>query len=146
MSYDRLMWFGRYEGWLRQLARGVREKDAECIGKAAGLFDLMLPKNAVVVPMPSHTGQADAMLAVAKETGRRVVDCLRCVAHESNYTQKKHGFTPEEIKMWTFGGEKLPNDGVFVIDNVICSGVTAAAALSALPNAHVCALAYSTFR
>jgi len=144
MNTDRLIWFGRYEGWLRHLARGVRDMDAECVQKAAQLFGIMLPSDAVVVPMPSHKGRADVMLDVAEATGHKVVDCLRCEPHESNYTQKKHGFAPCEIKMRVKGAK--PKGDVFIIDNVIASGVTAAAALSAMPDAHVCALAYSPFR
>jgi len=144
MNTDRLIWFGRYEGWLRHLARGVRDMDGECLKKAARLFDIMLPDNTTVVPMPSHNGRADAMLKVAIATGRRVADCLSCDPHESNYSQKQDGYTPHEIRMRVEGAK--PTGDVFVIDNVIASGVTAAAALAALPNAHICALAYSPFR
>lgn len=136
MNAERLIWFGRYEGWLRHLARGVRDMDGECLAKAARLFDLMLPDGATVVPMPSHNGRADAMLNVAIATGRRVVDCLCCDPHESNYSQKQDGCMPREISMRVKGAK--PTGDVFVIDSVIASGVTAAAALAALPNAHVC--------
>jgi len=144
MNTDKIIWFGRYEGWLRLLARGVRDRDVECIKKAAHLFDVMLPDNAVVVPMPAHTGRADAMLVVAKMTGRKVADCLRCAPHESNYSQKRDGFTPTWIPMFADG--ETPEGDLWIIDNVIASGVTANAAMCALPGARLCALAYSPFR
>ena len=164
MNASRMIWFGRYEGWLRMVARGVRDGDKECIRKAAQLFDIMLPDKCIVIPMPSHTGRATTMYEVAKSLQTRkschmVVDMLQCNPHESNYSQKKDGVVPCPIMMGanqrgyemyralTMIAKDIP---VFVIDNVICSGVTASAALHALrdiaPNAIVCTLAYSTWR
>ena len=153
MNKQGMIWFGRYEGWLRLLARGVKNYDEECIRKAARLFDLMLPDHCTVVPMPSHTGEALQMLAVSNAIpgNRYVADALRCDKHESSYTQKKNGFTPDPFGMWC-ESRKLPTDGgeVYVIDNVICTGVTAGAALHAFDaigvKAKVCALAYSPWR
>ena len=147
------------------VARGVRDGDRECIRKAAQLFDVMLPDKCIVIPMPSHNGRAERMMEVASmlsemKKGRVVVDMLECNPHESNYSQKKDGVVPRPIMMCTnqrgyesyialttMMDEDIP---VFVIDNVICSGVTASAALHALkniaPNAIVCTLALSTWR
>lgn len=151
MNRQNMIWFGRYEGWLKWLARGVRDYDYGCIEKAAKLFDMMLVDECVVIPMPSHTGEARQMLSVANLLpGRRtVVDVLRCKPHESNYTQKKDGFTPSDIDMWC---RNMPKFGcpVYIIDNVICTGVTAGAALRAVKNtgsdAMVVALASSPWR
>ena len=153
MNHQNMIWFGRYEGWLRMLAKGIKGYDDDCIGKAAKLFDLMLPDGCVVVPMPSHEGMPTQMLAVAiRMPGkRRVVDMLRCNPHESCCTQKKDGFTPAPFEMWCKPC-MLPEgcSEVCVIDNVICTGVTAGAAIRALNargiNAKVCALAYSPWR
>ena len=162
MNASRMIWFGRYEGWLRMVARGVRDGDRECICKAAQLFDVMLPDKCIVIPMPSHTGRATTMYGVANElrAGKRmIVDMLQCNPHESNYSQKKDGVAPSPIMMFTnqrgyesyialtMMDKDIP---VFIIDNVICSGVTASAALHAIkdvaPNAIVCTLALSTWR
>ena len=152
MNKQGMIWFGRYEGWLRMLAHGVKDYDEECIKKAARLFDLMLPDGCVVVPMPSHTGEARQMLAVANAMpGERcVVDVLKSRLHESCYTQKKDGFTPAPFWMWCKW--MPPKDGgeVYIIDNVICTGVTAGAAIRAFNakgiEAKVCAIAYSPWR
>ena len=164
MNASRMIWFGRYEGWLRMVARGVRYGDRECIRKAAQLFDVMLPDKCIVIPMPSHTGRATIMYEVAKALQSRnrlrmLVDLLQCNPHESNYSQKKDGAFPSPIMMGTnqrgyetyLALTMMDKDiQVFIIDNVICSGVTASAALHALkdvvPNAVVCTLAYSTWR
>lgn len=153
MNHQNMIWFGRYEGWLRLLAHGVKDGDGECVRKAAKLFDLMLPDGCVVVPMPSHTGEARQMLAVANRMpgNRHVVDMLRCEPHESCYTQKKDGFTPAPFEMWCNPWMFPSGCGeVYVIDNVICTGTTASAAIRAFNaegvNARMCALAYSPWR
>ena len=151
MSGDRIIWFGRYEGWLRWLCHGVKDKDAECLRKAALLFDMMLPdtEETVVVPMPAHTGKADAMLMVmfmmrAWSPRRWYAPIIECDPHEPCYEQKKQGHSPSAFKMRLVGGARVPEGKrIFVIDNVVASGATAAAALAALPGARVCTLAKS---
>lgn len=151
MNKSNLIWFGRYEGWLKWLARGVRDCDYECIKKAAKLFDMMLVDECVVIPMPSHTGESRQMLSVANllPGSRTVVDVLRCNPHEPSYAQKKDGFMPSYINMWCGSIPKLGRP-VYIIDNVICTGVTAGAALRAVKDAGadavVVALASSPWR
>ena len=150
---DRIFWFGRYEGWLRMVAHGVKDGDADCIELAAKVFDIMLPNECVVVPMPSHEGKADRMLSVVQtlrdmDTSRSVCDILTCRPHVSNYNQKKNGMFPQPIKMMlrcrgALSMLRTTERPVFVIDNCIGSGVTAASALAAIPFARVCVLAKS---
>ena len=154
-----MIWFGRYEGWLRYLAKGVRAGDKDCIVRAAKLFDLMLPDHCVVVPMPSHTGLATRMLDVANalpEGKRFVMDSLESEPHESSCSQKEDGFTPApfSMKFDPTALEKCPRDdfigGIYVIDNVLCTGTTATAAIKAIEDkgliAKVVTLAYATWR
>jgi len=158
MNKSNIIWFGRYEGWLRMLARGVKNGDVECIDKAARLFDLMLPDRCIVVPMPCHIGAARYMLEVADriQGHRFVMNALTCDPHESCYDQKKDGYAPSEFNM-SFNTSKLemvPNEdlngGIYIIDNVICTGVTASAARRAVAMhglaSVVCAIAYSPWR
>ena len=70
---------------------------------------------------------------------------LKCKPHEANYSQKKYT-TPEPIKMYLSTAINLDSAGVFILDNVICTGVTASAALEVLPDATVVALAMSSWR
>lgn len=155
MKNNHITWFGRYEGYLRTIARGVRDNNPRCIECAAKLFDLMLPEGAIVVPMPGHFGAPVQMLSVAWQLWKRrkdirVLDLLRCEPHVSNYDQKEYT-TPAPIKMF-FDEKKMCGECVnyganmFVIDNVICTGVTASAALEVLPDATVVALAMSSWR
>ena len=150
MKNNHITWFGRYEGYLRTIARGVRDNNPKCIECAAKLFDLMLPEGAIVVPMPSHLGTPVQMLSVACQLKKRredirLWDCLRCEPHEANYSQKKYT-TPKPIKMRLSTAINFDGVGVFVLDNVICTGVTANAALEVLPDATVVALAMSSWR
>ena len=155
MKNNHITWFGRYEGYLRTIARGVRDNNPRCIECAAKLFDLMLPEGAKVIPMPGHYGSARQMLSVVRKLVERrnditAYDILKCDPHEANYTQKKYT-TPATIKMFLDGKDmdvECVNYGadMFVLDNVICTGVTASAALEVLPDATVVALAMSSWR
>ena len=150
MKNNHITWFGRYEGYLRTIARGVRDNNPKCIECAAKLFDLMLPEGAIVVPMPSHYGTAIQMMSVARQLKKRrkdirVWDCLECEPHEANYSQKEYA-TPAPIKMRLSTAINFDGAGLFVLDNVICTGVTASAALEVLPDATVVALAMSSWR
>lgn len=144
---NRIMWFGRYEGWLRWLCKGVQSGDSECIKKSAKLFDLMLPDECVIIPMPGHAGFALQMADICSELHklnkhRSWRDCLYSNAHVPNYLQKKNGI-PKPISMGIRSGyDYIKGDcQKFIIDNVIASGVTASAALEAIPDAMVCAIA-----
>ena len=151
MKNNHITWFGRYEGYLRTIARGVRDNNPKCIECAAKLFDLMLPQGARVIPMPGHHGSACQMLSVVRKLVERrsditAYDILKCDPHEANYTQKKYT-TPDPIRMF-IAPEFVECSGrcMFILDNVICTGVTASAALKVLPDATVVALAMSSWR
>ena len=151
MKNNHITWFGRYEGYLRTIARGVRDNNPKCIECAAKLFDLMLPQGARVIPMPGHHGGAYQMLSVVRKLVERrsditAYDILKCDPHEANYTQKKYT-TPDPIRMF-IAPEFVECSGrcMFILDNVICTGVTASAALKVLPDATVVALAMSSWR
>ena len=152
MNNSHIIWFGRYEGYLRRIARGVRDNNPMCIECAAKLFDLMLPEASAVAPMPSHIGCAVQMLSVANELHRRrpdvvVCDLLRCDPHPGSCAQKKDRITPGPIRMFiTPEFREYSGLRFFILDNVICTGVTASAALEVLPDATVVALAMSSWR
>ena len=155
MKNNHITWFGRYEGYLRMIARGVRDNNPKCIECAAKLFDLMLPEGAMVIPMPGHHGRACQMLSVVRKLVEMrnditAYDILKCEPHEANYSQKEYA-TPAPIHMH-ISSKMVECDGydfgkgIFVLDNVICTGVTASAALEVLPDATVVALAMSSWR
>ena len=143
----RIACIGRHAGLLREIAHGVKDGSAKRADMAARLFDAALPPNCVIVPMPGHRGRADAMLDVALRvsamSGRAVLDALACVPHESSYAQKARGEKPSPIAM---RARFAVHGKIVVIDNCIASGVTAYAALDAIPTARVCAITISNWR
>ena len=150
-----LLWLGRHEGWLRYIAHGVKDGDEQCIERAAKLFDIMLPNECIIVPMPSHVGHATTMASVCmgiiSRSGRTYLNILRCAEHESSYSVKKDGMEPEDYEMWlAIADGWRPSIAVFVLDNVICTGVTATAAIRAFKSkgidARVLALTRATWR
>lgn len=144
---SRIAHIGRHAGLLREIAHGVKDGSAKYADMAAILFDQMLPPDCVIVPMPGHRGRADTMLDVALRvsamSGRAVLDALACVPHESSYAQKARGLAPAPIAM---RARFAVHGKIVVIDNCIASGVTASAALDAIPTARVCAITISNWR
>ena len=144
---SRIAYIGRHAGMLREIAHGVKDGSAKHADMAARMFDAALPPDCAIVPMPGHRGRADAMLDVALRvsamSGRAVLDALACMPHESSYAQKARGVEPSPIAMrarFAVHGE------IAIIDNCIASGVTASAALDAIPTARVCAITISNWR
>lgn len=141
MMFGKIIGIGPHRNLLREIAHGVKDGSAKYADMAARLFDRMLPPDCVVVPMPGHGGQADTMLDVAlrlaRISRRKVHDALVCNPHESSYEQKRRGLKPTHIAMWT---NAVLCGKICIIDNCVASGVTASAALGAIPTACVCAL------
>ena len=147
MSKSNIIWLGRHEGWLKLIAQGVAKCEPWAIDKAAIIFDMMLPDECVVIPMPSHDGRAKQMFNVVmkmceKKKRRLFFNSLECKPHPSSHEQKRCGMMPSEIKMRLTISE-LPHLPVFVIDNVVATGTTAAAALKAVPDATVVSITYA---
>ncbi|MBO4704841.1 MAG: Eco57I restriction-modification methylase domain-containing protein [Spirochaetaceae bacterium] len=91
-------------------------------------------ENSILVPAPQHTGKAeytlDLALVISSKTKSPVADILRCKPHDTLYEQKKNGKEPvlefylenaneSTIRFWKEGGDK-----VYLIDNVISTGLT----------------------
>ena len=137
---------GRYNtDDLRKLAHRVKKGDSAAIADAGRRLAKILPKNAVLVPMPSRTGESTTMRALAdaiaaNADGVTVVDALRSNPHESSYERKKRGDEPEEVEMRRVA--EIPKGReVYVVDNVIDTGATYGAAVRAIRNANILVLA-----
>ena len=147
---DRVVWLARYEGFFRHICSGIRECDSLCIRQAAHFYAAMLPEYSVVIPMPGHHGTALQMLYVASEIKKlrndiKVFNVLASNSHESHYEVKKDGRIPPPFKM-ALTVDNLPAGPKVVIDNVVVTGVTAQAALEALPSAMVFCLCKDMWR
>lgn len=151
MSKSNIVWLSRHEGWLKLVAQGVAKGEPWAIDKAAKIFGIMLPDECVVIPMPSHNGRAEQMLGVVSRMcdlgccERYYYNCLECDPHPSSHEQKRMGMMPNEIRM-RLTNRGFPRLPIFIIDNVVATGTTAAAALKAVPDATVVSITYAPLR
>lgn len=141
---DRIVWVGRHEGLLRDVARGCAYGDPKSISMGATILSAFVKPGSVLVPMPSHIGYATTMLDLCVRIGEMVKincvdDVLRCVPHESSHIQKLRMGLPPEIHMY---GKRtdMPKGSVYIIDNTVCTGTTASAALGVIPDATLLAI------
>lgn len=111
------------------LARGLKRGDREAIEEAAAILAQLIPADAVVAAMPSHTGEPTYMgqvLKILEGMGYRTEDAFRMTSRQSLYKMKKKGErTGTEIINFS------KKRGIYVIDNVIATAETALAALRA---------------
>ena len=130
-----------YAGSHRDVARQIKEGEDGATGKAASDMARFVPGNAVLVPMPDHTGKVTddtdtKMLAeaVSALTGSPVVAALEGNERESRHEakqQRKRGPSAEELGFRQV--EDIPEGMIPVfIDNVVNSGETAKAATQAI--------------
>lgn len=139
-----IVWVGRHEGLLRDVARGCAYGDPKSMDMGAAILSAFVKPGSVLVPMPSHIGYATTMLDLCVRIGElvkinAVLDCLKCIPHESSHVQKLRMGLPPEIHMSTKG--RLPTgENTIIIDNTVCTGATASAALDVIPNATVLAI------
>ena len=142
---------GGYRGKMQKLAHGVKTRDPKVIAEVADLIAPLIPKDAVLVPAPSHTGKATDMLdlaqAISERTGAPIADVLKGIERDSQYAAKKAGKPLSASELGISMQGELPEGKMpVVIDNVVDSGNTAEACIQALGKGIVASLADSTER
>lgn len=141
---------GNYrQGGRCETAHAMKDGERWAICKAAAEMVQYIPTNAVLVPMPSHTGKAtytlDLCRKIARETAAEVCDYLRGKERETLYNLKKQGRHILPKKLGFFLSQPLPaGKRVIIIDNVVATGTTAAAAVRAVGGGVVFAYAAAT--
>lgn len=140
-------------GLYREISHGLKTGDDNAIEVASRQMAKLVPENSILVPVPSHTGNADCTLklanAIAKITGSEVVDALKGRSRRSLYEMKKNG---EKIDSGYLGFHLdkpiKPGKNVVFIDNVIATGTTANAALATVDTGSILAYAidFTSFR
>lgn len=129
-----------YDGINNWVCHKVKEMDSDAINYAARNMAKLIPfRNAVLVPVPGHTGVSTNAMhlarAIASYTGLPVVDAIRGKSRESNYLAKHAGHPLTEAQMGFFQVEDLPKGRVpVIIDNCVDTGTSAKAAYHALGN------------
>lgn len=138
---------------VRKDAHDLKVKDSDAIARTAERLAPMIPQDAVLIPIPSHTGKAADMLALAEAisaiTHAEVKDILKSEPRKSQYEAKRDGqpLSPSDINL--VSTKKIPMTKIPVfIDNVIDTGATAEAAVQAVGRGIVIGLAStsSTYR
>ena len=141
-----------YDGDRRSLAHGVKDGDKASIEEAARRLARLVPRDAVLIPVPSHTGQATYTLEMARRVadinGSSVVDALVGKPREKLYDVKKQGSVhvdgKEFLGLSMKDSANIPsNRPVFFVDNVVDSGITAKACHDIVGRGGVLAIAYS---
>lgn len=140
-----------YRGKLQNLARGIKNRDPRVVSSVADLMAPLIPKDAVLVPAPSHKGTATDMLdlaqALSERSGAPVADVLRGSERGSQYEAKKAGRPLSVDELGIKATDKLPDGKLpVVIDNVVDTGSTAEACVRALGKGIVVSLADSADR
>lgn len=148
---------GKYDGLLRDVARGCSEGSYECACQAGRILAAFVPGDAVIIPMPGRDGVARWSRTMAEfvcsyvDYRRVILDCLRCGPHElSRHTD---GMRPP-VAVWVkpefqdvvemLGRNRETR--FIVVDNVVCTGRMARGAIEALrfcgvPDEQICVLA-----
>lgn len=131
-----------------RITKAIKEGDMEAISKAAVKMAKYVPDNAVLIPMPGHTGivneNTDTML-LAKElsriTGAPVLNALEGSERKSRFaSNNRKAITAEVMGMRQV--KDIPA-GYFpmIIDNVVSVGETAKAAIEAIPGSSILSFA-----
>ena len=137
-----------YEGINQWVAHKLKEGDTDAFDYAARQMSKLLPKNAVLVPIPGRHGTPDQTLKLCKNiasyTHLPSIDALRGNERESQYEAKYKGryLTEEQLgyrRIATIPTGRIP----YLIDNVVDTGTTAKAAVKALGGGVVLSYAMS---
>jgi predicted amidophosphoribosyltransferase len=137
-----------YEGINQWVAHKLKEGDTDAFDYAARQMSKLLPKNAVLVPIPGRHGTPDQTLKlcrnIASYTHLPILDALRGKDRESQYEAKYKGrsLTEEQLgyrRIATMPTGRIP----YLIDNVVDTGTTAKAAVKALGGGIVLSYAMS---
>ena len=139
-----------YEGINNWICHKLKENDPQVIAYCARQLVKMLPKNAVIVPIPGHYGFALQTLNLARAISIQsdgsipVANVLKGNRRVSNYEAKKDGHPLSALELGFRQIGSIPNDKVpYLLDNVVDTGITAKAAVKALGGGIVLSYAMS---
>ena len=137
-----------YEGINQWVAHKLKEGDAEVFDYAARQMAKLLPKNAVLVPIPGRHGTPDQTMQLCRDiasyTHLPILDALRGNERESQYEAKYKGRSLTEEQLGYRRIATVPiGRAPYLIDNVVDTGTTAKAAVKALGGGIVLSYAMS---
>lgn len=130
-----------YNGEHQDIAKEIKKNYGNAVARAVEDMAPMIPQNAVLIPMPPHTGvvtdDTDTMIlakALGEATGMPVVNALESDYHTSRYKAKAAG--DRSVNANTMGFRQvaqIPEGAMPVfVDNMVGGGQTAMAAKNAI--------------
>lgn len=119
---------------LRFFVHRLKEGDVSTMYDIAPYLAVKLPKNAVLVPVPSQSGYTETFTRILGAlNGVGVSECLqRREGVESLYERKKRGERVSESDTGIFLARNAPSGRLILVDNVIATGTTVSACIRAL--------------
>ena len=130
------------------IAKGLKRGNKGAIEEAAYRMAVRIPKNSIIVPMPSRVGYAtytkELAEQIARYTDSEVMDVLKGTERPSMYEMKLAGVKLSNIDLgFRVEGELPKGKNIVIVDNVIDRGMTAYEAVKAIKGASVFAYAYT---
>lgn len=139
MSYDFISTGEYYSHGRSSTAHAMKNGNRKSIERAAKIMSRYVKPDMLLVPMANHVGYATytKTLAgeIAKLSGAQVLDVMKGATRETFYDKKSKDeeVTKEELGLYL--SAEVPKDKtVLIIDNVVSTGTTAAAAIDLIPN------------
>jgi hypothetical protein len=125
----------------RALAHRYKENDLFAVRQVATEMVTLIPEKCYLIPVPNKYGHAHQNLSLANfmmmsNPRLKVFDIMKGANRESVYDAKKNGHPLNETDLDFFLTSPVPTGKrIFLVDNIIGTGLTAASAMKLIPYA-----------
>ena len=125
---------------IREICHAVKNNDTNAVIEIAYWYvrSREIGEDCILVPIPQHTGRAEYTLEICKliseKCGCEIKDVLRAVPHTSLYKQKVIGSKTLFTGLYKVE-DIITNKNIYLIDNVVSTGLTIRDSIRLIPNA-----------